>query len=748
MESTAPVSLTSLLNSLHSHLQQQTQLLPALHSQLGLPHTSLADELSALEQELTACVERQIDLRRKQVDEWMQKCSAVEDDCGRYSKALGGHIKVTGSGIGEVRKEHILPKRYDALTEHQERLRQLYHSKLEQLQTLTNRINTISHTLGCDFYPRDITDTVPAPGLSQGDSNPFRDVTVERFSKLEKELVRGKAEINKRLTQLSALFVHLDWLHTELGLVPPTLNEFPSSSYLGIPSAVSRPSSSCSNYTSMNSDPFISSTPTPAGRTKPQAQSLFTHDLPAIPSESDHKAVFARFVARLEEAEREGESIEGTHVGLENVDPNPALLAWAEGIKTELEGVKRRRETHIQAMYDQLEALWKRLGVPEGAMDEFVEEHRGSTEDTVRAYEEELERMLELRQERMGTFIENARNEIVKLWDDLMVGEEEREDFAPFADDEHTEELLALHEDEIVRLKEERKQKGSLLVSIRKYFDILEDEKELAAAASDQSRLLGRGPRDPGRLLREEKMRKRVTKEKPRLEQELVIAIPKWEAEHDRVFLVHGESILQTLSDLLPEVVDKENQGGKKGRAGSAQPKQRATTPFSENPNHHNYVPTSSVSGKGVVTPAVRPAPSSMTHSVPNKRQRLGDPVAAPPMTVTRSTSKGTLSSNPRTTTRSKTPVSSLPRPVPGSKHGTQQCTLGHGRVPSTQRQAVPSRLGSSTRSTSSSLHSSKNSGKVRRESFKPRPSTDGDWTGAAGRWRTNAVVREEEEMY
>jgi len=76
---------------------------------------------------------------------------------------------------------------------------------------------------------------------------------------------------------------------------------------------------------------------------------------------------------------------------------------------------------------------------------------------------------------------------------------------------------LSIHEDEISRLKEERKNKGPLLLSIKKYFDILEDEKELAAAASDQSRLLGRGPRDPGRLLREEKMRKRVTKEKPLL---------------------------------------------------------------------------------------------------------------------------------------------------------------------------------------------------------------------------------------
>lgn len=83
--------------------------------------------------------------------------------------------------------------------------------------------------------------------------------------------------------------------------------------------------------------------------------------------------------------------------------------------------------------------------------------------------------------------------------------------------DEHTEELLIIHEEEIRRLKEDRRMKGPLLHSIRKYFDILEDEKELAAAAGDQSRLLGRGPRDPGRLLREEKMRKRVTKEKPRV---------------------------------------------------------------------------------------------------------------------------------------------------------------------------------------------------------------------------------------
>lgn len=76
---------------------------------------------------------------------------------------------------------------------------------------------------------------------------------------------------------------------------------------------------------------------------------------------------------------------------------------------------------------------------------------------------------------------------------------------------------MTLHEDEIKRLKEERRNKAPLLAAIKKYFEICEEEKELANAASDQTRLTGRGPRDPGRLLREEKMRKRVQKEKPRV---------------------------------------------------------------------------------------------------------------------------------------------------------------------------------------------------------------------------------------
>jgi hypothetical protein len=215
---------------------------------------------------------------------------------------------------------------------------------------------------------------------------------------------------------------------------PPSLEDLPSSSnsntFAASLSVPHRTSSSNSTF----SDPFAVSTPTPLSRTKPLTPLLFQESV-FPPPESEYQRIFAGFVARIEEADDEGLPENQTiPIGLENVEPTLGLLSWAANMRSSLEETKRRRETHIQAMYDQLEGLWKRLGVGEADMDAFVEAHRGSTEETVKEYEEELERMLELKRERMGTFVQSAREEIMRLWDDLMVGNDERADFAPFAD--------------------------------------------------------------------------------------------------------------------------------------------------------------------------------------------------------------------------------------------------------------------------------------------------------------------------
>ncbi|KAG1841441.1 microtubule associated protein-domain-containing protein [Suillus subalutaceus] len=732
--SSSSLTLSTLLSTLHTHLNAQTQLLPTLHVQLGLPQTALEDELQTLQHTLTKAVESQIEVRRKQVDDWIVKCEGVESGCARYSRALGTHAKVAGS-LSDLKAEKVLPRRYESATVYQEKLRQIYHTKLEQLTTLTNRLNALARTLGSHFFQQDILTPAVASAEELDNPTALRDVVPERFSKLEKELVRGKGEVLKRLNQLGEVFTQIDWLYSELGIDPPPPTVptpvATSSSTLAVP-RYSLPRSSSAGSTRLNSsaDPFAS---------------------------------LGRFIELLDSSPQD--SSPGPILNSCGIEPTQGILAWADRLHAELNELKRRREVHIQAMYDQLEALWRRMGVGEEAMDGFVEANRGTTPSVVQAYEEELERMIDLKRERMGEFIANARTEIESLWEELMVGEDERNDFAAFADDEHTEDLLSQHEHEIARLKAEVRLKMPLLTSIKKYMEICEEQKELERVASDQTRLLGRGGgRDPGRLLREEKMRKRVGKEKPKLEQQLLSSLPTWEQTHGRAFLVHGESMLQLLMENA-SANEQENrkrtptsqysaQALNRGASQSLKPAAAANSGANVAPKG-GYVPgKSNASHHGVVTPAVRPGSSSSNTHGTNKRQKLIDGThhtVARPGSPTRGRTPSGNSALPRPITQNAPPMSS------NSKNLQGYAALGWGRNPSTMPRStshtsvthlsssVSSHYLSSTRSyNSASMASShsresaakKTTGRIRKESFKPRPSIDGGSGGAAG-WKS-----------
>lgn len=105
-------TVESLLTSLQSYLTTQTPLIPALHAQLGLPPTALTDELGELHSALIECVDRKINERRKEVEEWMKKCDGIESECIRLSKALGSHAKTLANSVGELRKQQASNKQY------------------------------------------------------------------------------------------------------------------------------------------------------------------------------------------------------------------------------------------------------------------------------------------------------------------------------------------------------------------------------------------------------------------------------------------------------------------------------------------------------------------------------------------------------------------------------------------------------------------------------------------------------------
>ncbi|KIW82238.1 hypothetical protein Z517_05265 [Fonsecaea pedrosoi CBS 271.37] len=214
---------------------------------------------------------------------------------------------------------------------------------------------------------------------------------------------------------------------------------------------------------------------------------------------------------------------------------------------------KKNREKRLSEVKKSIETLWDRLGIEEPDRKAFLAANRGCGLRTINEFEDELARLNELKRQNLHLFVEDARVRLQELWDTLYFSEEEMLDFTPAFSDVYSDALLSAHEAEIERLMTLKEQRAPILAMVEKYKSLIADREALAASANDASRLLLKPQkgekRDPGKLLREEKMRKRIAKELPKVIAELTKVLEKYEDEYGRPFLVQGERMLDEIED-------------------------------------------------------------------------------------------------------------------------------------------------------------------------------------------------------
>ncbi|KAF2627282.1 hypothetical protein BU25DRAFT_60583 [Macroventuria anomochaeta] len=212
---------------------------------------------------------------------------------------------------------------------------------------------------------------------------------------------------------------------------------------------------------------------------------------------------------------------------------------------------KRGRERRIAQLRATVEELWERLSVDPNEQKHFLASNRGCGLRTINEFEDELSRLNELKRQNLHIFVEEARIKLQELWDALYFSEEEMLDFTPAFSDVCSDALLSAHEAEISRLESLKEQRLPILSKIDRHRELIKERTELQQSSQDASRLMGRGQkgekRDPGKLLREEKMRKRIAKELPKVEADLKATLEGYEGEWGRPFLVHGERYLDEL---------------------------------------------------------------------------------------------------------------------------------------------------------------------------------------------------------
>lgn len=212
---------------------------------------------------------------------------------------------------------------------------------------------------------------------------------------------------------------------------------------------------------------------------------------------------------------------------------------------------KRSREKRLRDLRAAVESLWVKLDVDEGETKAFVNQNRGCGVRQINEYEDELARLNELKRQNLHLFVEDARVKLQDLWDALYLSEDEMLEFTPAFSDVYSDALLDAHEREVERLEALREQRAPMLALVDKHKTLMHDRDELAASSQDASRLMMRGQkgekRDPGKLLREEKMRKRIAKELPKVTVDVRKALARWEDDYGRPFLVFGERYLDEL---------------------------------------------------------------------------------------------------------------------------------------------------------------------------------------------------------
>ncbi|XP_045564068.1 protein regulator of cytokinesis 1 isoform X4 [Salmo salar] len=211
----------------------------------------------------------------------------------------------------------------------------------------------------------------------------------------------------------------------------------------------------------------------------------------------------------------------------------------------ELEERKAENQAVCEAHREKIQELWDRLQVPQEERELFSEHMVASKKKNLDALEAEGRRLMELKRLSMRNVTEAIRSEIAVLWEKCFFSSDQQQAFVPYFSNDFTEELLGLHEAEILRLKQHYEEHKELFEGVHRWEESWRLFLELEEKATDPSRFTNRG----GNLLKEEKQKAELHKSLPKLEKKLKAQIDVWEQGQAREFLVNGQKFLQFVEE-------------------------------------------------------------------------------------------------------------------------------------------------------------------------------------------------------
>lgn len=238
------------------------------------------------------------------------------------------------------------------------------------------------------------------------------------------------------------------------------------------------------------------------------------------------------------------------------------IIESFDKIHKKYQAVYSNRHAEKNQLLRRCQHLWTILKVPNDEIDNFLQQNSNLSFDVIRNFEAEIIRLETVKQTFIKTLLSNAKSQIQELWEQLQYTEDEKMPFLheiqntkssmeqsninhQQANEYLDEKLLEKYNDELSVLKNKISLCQPVLILLKEFESMQQDNKYLEETVKD-----GSSPHPTGLhkiSLKEEKIRKRITRHFPRLIQDLKISLEKLEMELGKSFMYKDKSLSEVL---------------------------------------------------------------------------------------------------------------------------------------------------------------------------------------------------------
>lgn len=286
---------------------------------------------------------------------------------------------------------------------------------------------------------------------------------------------------------------------------------------------------------------------------------------------------------------------------------------YTESHMQNLTSLHAKLEAHIavnkeryNSLKETLTSLYERLDVPDHERENFFATHELCKPSLMIEMELEIERYEELKRQNIGKFIEKIKDELVIEYERCFISQEQQDSFFALSgvSGECNEELLELYEKELERVKKLYDENREIFEKFQEWRKLWKQLIDFELKTNDPNRFYNRNCK----LLEEEKERKKLQRNLPKVEKDLKTLSDNYSASHNgNKFKVFDTALDEFMAGCWDELNNAKEEEKKERQRAKLQKSTPAKRPPPTNRSANSKVRLQQSASKSTPKPTFRP---------------------------------------------------------------------------------------------------------------------------------------------